>query len=119
MMVFTWGEKVNCVDRANTVVGYDLSQQCCEHAGWYISESRRADDDEKTTFQGDLESYLIDRAFFEQVAQKSDGNGIARFRLFADGKPDLFLHIYNAHNGYYGHGFVVIHSGQVVKEDFL
>ena len=33
-----WGRKVNFVDENNVVLGYDMSQDCCERAGWFIAE---------------------------------------------------------------------------------
>jgi len=115
----SWGGKVNFVDNNNTVVGYDLSQDCCEHAGWYISEGKHTDDNDKRDIP-DVEDYAFDRAFFEQVEGADvDAGGMVRFRLVADGEPDLFLHIFNSHNGYYGHGFTVHHSGQEVYSGTL
>lgn len=115
-------DKVNFVDQNNTLIGYDLSQSCCEHAGWYISESKRTDTDDKTALSitDGLDGYVFDSDYFEQVegADVYDG-GMVRFRLVEDGKPDLFLHIFNSHNGYYGHGFSVSHSGTVVRTDTL
>jgi hypothetical protein len=122
----SWGEKVNFVDTNNTLVGYDLSQNCCEHAGWYLSYDRRSDsDNEKTLDRKIVEPYVFDRDFFEE---EGDGNkyhpafengGLVRFRLVADGLPDVYLHIFNSHNGYYGHGFTVEHSGAVVRESII
>lgn len=115
----SWGNKVNFVDQNNTVVGYDLSQDCCEHAGWYISESRHTDTNDKRAVPN-VDDYAFDRDFFEQVegADVEEG-GMVRFRLIAAGKPDLYLHIFNSHNGYYGHGFEVEHSGTVVRNGSL
>lgn len=48
-----------------------------------------------------------------------DAGRMVAFKLTALGKPDLFLHLYNAHNGYYGHGFEVKHGGEVVEDDTL
>lgn len=113
----SWGSKVNFVDQNNTVVGYDLDQCCCEHAGWYISETKRTDTDtEREPAPRDLGPYTFDRAFFEEVEGADvEAGGMVRFRLVADGQPDLFLHIFNSHNGYYGHGFTVEHSGEVIR----
>lgn len=43
MKIFTkensnWDSKVNFVDENNVVLGYDLSQDCCEHADWFIAD---------------------------------------------------------------------------------
>jgi hypothetical protein len=115
-----WDSKVNFVDHLNTVVGYDTGQDCCEHAGWYISETKRTDTDENTTIKNGLDDYVFDRTFFEEVDSPDvEDGGMVRFRLTAGGKPDLFLHIFNSHNGHYGHGFTVEHSGTIVKRNHL
>ena len=31
---------VNFVDENNTLIGYDMSQCCCEDADWFISEAQ-------------------------------------------------------------------------------
>ena len=43
MKIFTgdntqWADKVNFVDDTNTMLGYDLSQSCCEYANWFIDD---------------------------------------------------------------------------------
>jgi hypothetical protein len=115
-----WADKVNFVDANNVLVGYDISQQCCEHAGWYIADHRRTDTNDKKTIVDGLDGYAFDSNFFERVpgAAVEDG-GMVRFRLVEEGKPDLFLHIFNSHNGYYGHGFTAEHSGTVVQSAYL
>ena len=125
MKIFTvnpssWGDKVNFVDHENTVVGYDMGQSCCEHAGWYVSEVKRNDTKDEETITEGLEEYRFDREFFEhEESRELDYGGMIRFRLTANGKPDLFLQIFNSHNGYYAHGFTVEHSGTVVRSDSL
>lgn len=118
-------DKVNFVDEQNTFVGYDMAASCCETSGWYISDHRRFDRDETETIKEGLEGYVFDRDFFEEVSSESlpnpdeDYGGLVRFRLIESGKPDLFLHIFNSHNGYYAHRFSVEHSGVVVREGEL
>lgn len=124
MKVFDAGGKVNFVDIHNVLVGYDTGQDCCEHAGWYFSKTRRCDtgdSDPGYATDAKLEPYSFDAAFFEEDSDDTvfDHGGIVRFRLVADGLPDLYLHIFNSHNGYYGHGFEVQHSGQIVRSGSL
>lgn len=113
--------KVNFVDENDVFVGYDMEQNCCEHADWFIANAIIPyDDDAAWPEHPDVEAYSFDKDFFQQVTSPSlyDG-GMVAFRLVADGKPDLYLHLFNAHNGYYGHGFEVKHGGEVVREDCL
>jgi len=116
----SWGDKVNFVDSNNVVVGYDLGQNCCEHAGWYISEIECCDSDDSRRVP-DVDSYIFDVDYFECVSDSTcfDDGGLARFRLVHPNKPDLFLHIFNSHNGYYGHGFSVEHSGKTIIDSSL
>lgn len=116
-------DKFNFVDDNDTYVGYDKSQDCCEHADWYIADgitpyTYERDDMEK--YVHDVESYVFDKEFFEEIASPDldDGKMVA-FKLVASGRPDLYLHLFNCHNGYYGHGFIVEHGGETVKEGYL
>lgn len=113
----TWGEKVNFVDINNVFVGYDMSQNCCEHADWFISPSITPwgyikEEELKTYSHEELEPYIFDPSFFMRVADSNanenlDAGAQIAFRLVAPNQPDLFLQIFNSHNGYYGHGFTV------------
>ncbi len=105
-----WQSKVNFVDEHNVVVWYDTSQKCCEAAGWFISPREVVgvisgrDVSERT-----LIDYRFDPTYFEETGKDKGGClslSIARFRLVPlGGRPDLYLHLHNTHNGYYTHGF--------------
>jgi hypothetical protein len=114
---------INFVDENNVLVGFDMSQDCCESFGWYIRT-------EPTPYVRDLsntensppniEAYNFDPEYCEEIESSSlDAGGEVVFRLTADNLPDLFLHLYNSHNGYYSHGFTVSIGGEVVKSDRL
>ena len=119
-------DKVNFVDENDVFVGYDTGQDCCEHADWFISEVITPYDydklgnldEEKNT--PDIEGYFFDKEFFQEIESSDlDEGGMVAFKLVCDDKPDLHLHLFNAHNGYYGHGFEVKHGGEIVKEGSL
>jgi hypothetical protein len=108
------------------MLGYDLEQQCCECAGWYIRPARARDCDNKNTVpEDDLAAYVFDPDFLEREEICDDegssctSNGIARFRLVALDKPDLFLHLFNDQNGYYSHGFTFHHPEKPVLDGDL
>lgn len=124
-----WSEKVNFVDRNNVLVGYDMSQRCCEDAGWFMAEGitpfRYSENyehsycDHNGAHEG-LEEYVFDADFFSAPESPDLGAGeMAVFRLVADGLPVLYLHLFNAHNGYYSHGFVMKHGEEVAREGDL
>lgn len=121
-----WGEKVNFVDENNVLVGYDMAQDCCENAGWFLSLTE--DNEIKENAIDEVEGYYFDTEYFMDVDPKRkdcysclkvgfcdsciEEGGIVRFRLLCQGKPDVYLHLYNSHNGYYGHGFTAEIGGQ-------
>jgi hypothetical protein len=117
----SWDSKVNFVDMNDVFVGYDMGQSCCEDAGYFIADSitpYKYDMDKIESH--DIEHYIFDKDFFEYVPSEDlDCGGMVAFKLVSDGKPELFLHLYNAHNGYYGHGFEVKHGGEIVKDYYL
>lgn len=114
----SWQNKVNFVDKNNVIVGYDLTQDCCEDADWFIStapitnqipkekhkdtydvEDFNFDPNYRILIKGDWSDY--DRSFLDE-------GGMVIFRLVDSVGNELFLHLYNAHNGYYSHGFTVL-----------
>ncbi len=96
--------KVNFVDKNNVCLGYDMDQCCCETADWFISD-KEVETYDVDELEFDVEDYVFDPTYFEQVnCSELDEGGMVRFRL-VNGNNELFIHIYNCHNGYYGHGF--------------
>ena len=124
MKIFDRDDKVNFVDKNNVLVGYDMGQSCCEHADWFISEKKenRIRDDNYNSIKRlipNIEKFVFDTKFFEQVDSPDlDDGGMVRFRLKYDRK-ELFLHLFNNHNGYYSHGFEFRINDVVIKEDYL
>ena len=124
----TWGEKVNFIDDNNVFVGYDMGQCCCEHAEWFIAESvltkmptLRCNKDEVEGYNFDIEyfqeSKVLDYEDMDGFAP--DSGGVAIFKLVKDASPDLYLHLFNCHNGYYGHGFTMKIGDEVKREGCL
>ena len=124
-----FGAKVNFVDKNNVVVGYDLSQGCCEDADYFITTSmdntiKESVDTKKANKvqldAEDLEEYVFDKGAFMDITDSFKdlgAGGAVAFTLIADNKPNLYLVLYNSHNGYYGHGFTVEISGKKIMED--
>ena len=100
---------LNFVDDNGVFLGYDYAQCCCEDFGYItikkyetVSENF-AYDIEKLDEDLDLEGYSFDKEFLEL-----DGLGelqYATFRCVKENSYDIYLVLYNCHNGYYSHGF--------------
>ena len=120
-----WREKVNFVDENNVVLGYDLSQGCCESAGWFIRD--QPSDvvcEEWTDGLLDMPGWVFDINFFKQVEDTGTsssfggGGGMVIFRI-VKGPEEKFIHIFNIQNGYYCHGFEFVVPGGDIKEGAL
>jgi hypothetical protein len=105
-----WPSKVNFVDENNVVLGYDTDQLCCEHADWFIADvltencTNREDTPDGTPEE--MPGWNFDPAFIREVRDESefDYGGMVIFRIVKDG-AQKFVHLFNSHSGYYGHGF--------------
>lgn len=105
----TWLDRVNFVDKNNVFVGFSTEQNCCEYADWVILDKDNLTDvyvyqDVDKFVPEDIEDYIFDTSYFKHVEYALDEGGIATFRL-VNGEKELFLHLFNYQNGYYGHGF--------------
>ena len=126
MIIVENSDSTNFIDENDVFVGFDTYQNCCEHAGWFISDEREAYDDGYSTtkvrlgtVEGirdfDVTGYALDTSGPEDI----EGNDIyegtqLEFRLTKEGSKDLFLNIFNAQNGYYSHE-VFIKDGETDK----
>lgn len=120
-----YSKSINFVDKNNVFVGYDLSQECCEDVDWFISKNKETEIydnkyDKILKEIPDLKNYIFDVDFFEQEENCSqlDAGQMVRFKL-TNGKEELFLHLYNSHNGYYSHGFEFKNGDEIIREDFI
>ena len=127
MKVFTpensFEDRINFLDSNNVLVGFQTHQDCCETSGWYFSKNKKTDTDyDEGVMELEEENILVkdynfDPDYFEEVKDANvEEGGMIRFRLIDDKKNELFLHIFNSHNGYYSHGFSVSIPGKKVIE---
>jgi len=115
-------DKVNFVDENNVFVGYDLGQSCCEHAGYFVSDKKEDSLDGEEEETPHLGGYFFDVNYIEYCDDKEgdfDSGGMVAFRMTHADKKDLFLHVFNCHNGYYSHGFEFKNGDELIKEDNL
>ena len=106
MKIFDREGKINFVDENNVFLGYDMGQCCCERADWYISdiETYGVRDRDPKESEG-LGGWIFDTKYFKKVdCNDLDEGEMVRFRIFK-GAEEKFIHLFNCHNGYYGHGF--------------
>jgi hypothetical protein len=109
-----WGGKVNFVDQNNNLVGYDTADDCCAHGFYFIAPDivTTGSDEYDGKPDPDLSDYEFDTKFFHDQredfnyhgSENSPDNAVV-FRMISLRKPDLYLHLYNSHNGYYSKGF--------------
>lgn len=114
-----WGGKINFVDKNNVLVGFDMSQSCCEHFGWYIIDEISPDTYTHENCRNaeqlnvELEDYYFDTEFIEYI----NGSETVAFKLLKrkNGAPK-YLHLFNHHNGYYSHGFDMTINDKTIHE---
>jgi hypothetical protein len=116
-----WGCKVNFVDENNVVLGYDVSQHCCEHADWFISDYMITNDYSDLSGDStiDVSNYRFDIDFFKRVDNpEREAESVVIFRI-TDGETEKFIHLYNIHNGYYSHGFTFEKNNILKDQGYL
>lgn len=94
-------------------------QECCESWGYMTS-----DDDLNDYIGANLQAVrLTDVALNQEVVKDSgyyDGEfGGIQFVDFVTDRGTFQLAVYNSHNGYYGHGILVLKNDEVLLEDDL
>lgn len=129
MKIFDKDSKTNFVDDNNCFVGYSSAecQSCCEEFGWQFATSLKPYnqlDVEEAKLEVFLEGYNFDKGFvspdeIDLFANGSrDEGGEVAFRL-TKGEEEIFLVLYNHHNGYYSHGFFFKDGDTMVEQGHL
>jgi hypothetical protein len=125
-----WGSKINFADENNVLVGFDFGSSCCEQFGWYVDnkvtpkdakDSIICDNTLASVIDQELEGWVFDKEFFEEHDAGEDSydvHNVAVFRMVKEGN-ERFLHLFNDHNGYYGHGFEFAVDGTMVVQGSL
>ena len=112
MKVFDRDDKINFVDDNNVFVGYDIEQDCCERADWFVSVKEKCSIP-PVIIKLSLDDYNFDTSYFKKVESLDifEEGGMVIFKLTSPDKPSLYLHLFNVQNGYYGHGFTATIGG--------
>lgn len=105
-------------DQQTIKFGIDNGQSCCEDWGYFST------DDDIKKFEGAnlLGIDIVDNEFTKQEIDKRfeyglDGGGIV-FIDIKTSKGTLTLSVYNSHNGYYGHDYVLV-SRQLKEQETI
>ncbi len=114
----SYGESVNFVDDNNLLVGYDMSSDCCENFGWYISydpddyglDNKFSNDHWENYSFVNEEPTILDFS----SGDWGEPDSRARFRMMDNHGNFTYLFLFNIHNGYYSHGFSFHDNGQVI-----
>lgn len=121
MQFFKRDGKDNWVDENNVYLGYDMTQDCCEDASWFVSDGVPKNLDAPSS-DFDWEGWQFDPSFRAEPDLVDprygygllDRGGAMTFRI-VKGSEQKYLTLYNCHNGYYGHGFT-FKIGETVVE---
>ena len=107
------GYSINFIDENDNFVGWDNETQCCEDYVYLITDSEvwgGRDPDNKVTDPSKLDGYMFDTEYLVIVHREFEDEYYdcatrVIFRLKKVNCKSLYLHLRNAHNGYYAHGF--------------
>ena len=95
----------------------DNGASCCEQWGYFSTE-----DDVKTFIGAELfDIELTDTSLKTEAIEEIeylDGGGV-QFVTFKTNKGNFQLAVYNAHNGYYGHGIYLFKNGECLLNSSL
>lgn len=124
MRIFERDSKTNFVDANNVFVGFDSYQSCCEDFGYMLTKQIPAmiEDRKIELSEQELEPYCFDKSFVmdlpASVYWPSEDGGAKCFKL-TNGQDEIYLTIYNYHNGYYSHGFVFVDNETMIQDGSL
>ena len=94
-----WSEKVNFVDENNVLVGYDLAQDCCENADYFMQREPQLDGyikDGDTYTEDFLADFSFDTEYFEEVSSNDlEDGGMVIFKLDNEDEESIYLHLFN------------------------
>ncbi len=122
-----WEEKVNFIDEYNVFLGYDLSEHCCETSGWFICDKVVEVIPEYSyephtlsiyDIYTDITEYRFDIKYVKYVHDNGNERYLVIFRII-NGSDELYIHLYNCHNGYYHHGFDFKQGENIIVENSI
>lgn len=117
MLIKNNGCSINFIDENDVFLGYEYVGSCCEYFGYIINTDGVYTVDYDNSDNGDdfeLDGYIFDIKF---NGESSDSH--VKFKLVKEGHEDLYLILFNEHNGYYGHGFEFKVGDQTLLDGYI
>jgi len=97
----------------------DNEQSCCENWGYFSTDDDLNDHVGATLKDIELTDTALNVASIkEHDLDYLDAGGV-QFVTFKTTRGDFQLAVYNAHNGYYGHGILVAIDDMIILDDTL
>ena len=94
------------------------TQDCCESWGYFSSEDDVAQFVGARLKEVNLTDVALNKKKIEDSGYYEEEGGI-QFVDFVTDRGTLQLAVYNAHNGYYGHGIIVAKDAEILLGDTL
>jgi len=99
-------------------IGIDNSQQCCENWGYELefTPDNIICDYGSDYYEKKLQYYEnqhIDKIIFNSL------NDIIVIEIYFNNKSKIIMNIFNEHNGYYAHEYLVEVFGEEIERDFI
>lgn len=107
-------------NKSHFLILIDNEQSCCEDWGYISSEDNLQEFVQSELLDIVLTDTALDSfstSIIEMIKYPDEG-GI-QFVTFKTSKGDFQLAVYNAHNGYYGHGIIVAENNKILLDSTL
>lgn len=109
MLIKEGSSSINFIDKNDVYLGYETEQSCCEDAGYAVLVEPTKYEELTSSHHLPIETvegYIFDTSFdtLYHYSDCLDKGQQLTYKLISEGKPDLYLTVYNSHNGYYSHG---------------
>ena len=105
MLIKEESGRINFIDKNDSFVGFYWESWCCERFGYYVADSPTLEDPQEDK---PLDGYWFDTSVEPEYVNGSssyDDGGVLVFKCMNADGSFRYLHLYNHHNGYYGHGW--------------
>lgn len=124
MKIFEDFGRINFVDENNVFVGFDFTSDCCEYFGYVFVEVLPEMVDGGNTkgsielSELELKDFNFDITFNKNLAVNWGGDATS-FRLVNNLNKEIYLILFNHHDGYYSHGFEMKDNETLIFDGYL